>query len=266
MTNVTAVTERRKQNQYSRRPAQKNAVRSRLRRSAAFRISDSMEQGLIGKCVVPQLVNNFLAFYVAQRFTTAFTTLRHLTLSLARSIRSAPTHTTCIYIFHRLWHFKGPIQVWGLVSIFQYAVFIYFLPRGIISPLSAVNILPATIHIWRSVQQTRHAVVTETHSSFVQNTSQVIVTHHLRQHEELLVKVTSRCAVADLSIIGKARSAYITSSPLVTAKRLTVFQFNNCPTKCDLFSLLHFCRQLYMFRVLTPIIRSWYSCNYSFWY
>jgi len=31
--------------------------------------------------------------------------------------------------------------------------------------------------------------------------------------------------------------------------------------RCDLFSLLHFCRELYMFRVLTPIIRSWYSCN-----
>jgi len=43
-------------------------------------------------------------------------------------------------------------------------------------------------------------------------------------------------------------------------------EFNNCPTRCDLFSLLHFCRQLYMFQVLTPIIRSWYSCNYSFWY
>jgi len=42
--------------------------------------------------------------------------------------------------------------------------------------------------------------------------------------------------------------------------------FSNCPTRCDLFSLLHFCRQLYMFRVLTPVIRSWYSCNYSFWY
>jgi len=36
------------------------------------------------------------------------------------------------------------------------------------------------------------------------------------------------------------------------------------PTRCDLFSLLHFHRQLYMYRVLTPIIRSWYSCNYSF--
>ena len=37
-------------------------------------------------------------------------------------------------------------------------------------------------------------------------------------------------------------------------------EFNNCPTGC-------FYRQLYMFRVLTPIIRSWYSCNYSlYWY
>jgi len=42
--------------------------------------------------------------------------------------------------------------------------------------------------------------------------------------------------------------------------------FNDCPTRCDLFSLLHFCRQLYIFRVLTPIIRSSYNCNYSFWY
>jgi len=33
-------------------------------------------------------------------------------------------------------------------------------------------------------------------------------------------------------------------------------KFNICPTRCDLFNLLHFCRQLYMFRVLTPIFRS----------
>jgi len=32
------------------------------------------------------------------------------------------------------------------------------------------------------------------------------------------------------------------------------------------FSLLYFCRHLYMFRVLTPIIRSPYNCNYSFWH
>jgi len=32
------------------------------------------------------------------------------------------------------------------------------------------------------------------------------------------------------------------------------------------FSLLYLCRQLYMFRVLTPIIRSSYNCNYSFWH
>jgi len=34
----------------------------------------------------------------------------------------------------------------------------------------------------------------------------------------------------------------------------------------SVFSLLYFCRQLYRFQVLTPIVRSWYSCNYSFWY
>jgi hypothetical protein len=33
-----------------------------------------------------------------------------------------------------------------------------------------------------------------------------------------------------------------------------------------LFSLLYFCTQLYIFRVLTPIIRSSYNCNYNFWY
>jgi len=43
-------------------------------------------------------------------------------------------------------------------------------------------------------------------------------------------------------------------------------KFNNCPTRCDLFGLLHLCRQLYMFQVLTPIIRSSYNCNYSCWY
>ena len=48
--------------------------------------------------------------------------------------------------------------------------------------------------------------------------------------------------------------------------RASWIEFNNCPTRSDLFSLLHFCRQLYMFQVLTPIIRSSYNCNYSFWY
>jgi len=48
--------------------------------------------------------------------------------------------------------------------------------------------------------------------------------------------------------------------------RASWIELNNCSTRCDLFGLLHFCRQLYMFRVLTAIISSWYSCNYSFWY
>ena len=47
---------------------------------------------------------------------------------------------------------------------------------------------------------------------------------------------------------------------------LILIEFNNCPTRCNLFSLLYFCRQLYMFRGLTPIIRSSYNFNYSFCY
>jgi len=49
------------------------------------------------------------------------------------------------------------------------------------------------------------------------------------------------------------------------AKEELESEFNNCPTRCDLLSLLRFCRQLYVFLVLTPIIRNLYSCNYSFW-
>jgi len=53
---------------------------------------------------------------------------------------------------------------------------------------------------------------------------------------------------------------------LNTWVRASWIECNNCPTRGDLFSLLHFCRQLYMFQVLTPIVRSSYNCNYSFWY
>jgi len=48
---------------------------------------------------------------------------------------------------------------------------------------------------------------------------------------------------------------------LYTWDHASWIEFNNCPTRCNLFSLLHFCRQLYMFRVLTSIIRSSYNCN-----
>jgi hypothetical protein len=37
-----------------------------------------------------QLVRKFLAFYGAQRFITAFTIARHLSLFLARSIQTTP--------------------------------------------------------------------------------------------------------------------------------------------------------------------------------
>jgi len=72
-----------------------------------------------------------------------------------------------------------------------------------------------------------------------------------------------RTGVKLLIIPGKWK--YITI--FYTWVRASWIEFNNCfPTRRDLFSLLHFCRQLYMFRMLTPIIKSWYSCNYSFWY
>jgi len=58
---------------------------------------------------------------------------------------------------------------------------------------------------------------------------------------------------------------YCVSCPQVKFSQ-NIREFNNCPTRYDLFSLLHFCMHLYMIRVLTPTIRSWYSCNYSFWY
>ena len=53
---------------------------------------------------------------------------------------------------------------------------------------------------------------------------------------------------------------------IYTWVRASWIEFNNCQTRCDLLSLLYICRQLYMFRVLKPIIRSSYNCNYSFWY
>ena len=69
----------------------------------------------------------------------------------------------------------------------------------------------------------------------------------------------------------RASSCYfpiITYRPLhfILPSNTCYHKFNNCQTKCNLFSSLYFCRQLYMFRMLTPIIRSLYNCNYSFWY
>jgi len=69
-------------------------------------------------------------------------------------------------------------------------------------------------------------------------------------------------------LIAVYNEKYIThmNAFLYTWVRVSWIEFNNCQTRCDLFSLLHLCRQLYMFRVLTPIIRTLYNYNYSFWY
>jgi len=59
---------------------------------------------------------------------------------------------------------------------------------------------------------------------------------------------------------GRFSVFYINGSVHCESNLVTVQQ------DATVFSLLYFCRQLYMFLVLTPIIRSWYSCNYSFWH
>jgi len=60
------------------------------------------------------------------------------------------------------------------------------------------------------------------------------------------------------------RHIWITERFLQVVKYCTLF--NNYSTRSDCIQLLHFCMQLYIFRVLTPIISSSYSCNYSFWH
>ena len=49
---------------------------------------------LLEKLTVPQLVKKFPAFYGNQRFITAFTNVRHLSLFLTSSIQSTPSHPT----------------------------------------------------------------------------------------------------------------------------------------------------------------------------
>ena len=77
--------------------------------------------------------------------------------------------------------------------------------------------------------------------------------------------------ILQAALVPKTRVSVIYSevtllSILYTWVRASWIEFNNCPTRCDLFSLLYFCRQLYMFRVLTPIIRGLYNRNYIFSY
>ena len=60
-----------------------------------------LSEGLTG----PQLVKKFPAFYITQRFNTAFTSTHHLFLSWTRSTQSMPPHPTywksvLILLFH----------------------------------------------------------------------------------------------------------------------------------------------------------------------
>ena len=69
------------------------------------------------------------------------------------------------------------------------------------------------------------------------------------------------CYQAVPSFLPDVHIIQVTDRCLKYMSNLTIFQQDE-----TVFILLHFGKQLYMFRVLTPIIRSWYSCNYSFWY
>ena len=123
--------------------------------------------------------------------------------------------------------------------------------------------------IWRMRIECRIPKATNTHSEYV-----ILIAFPLQQW---LHKRSSKLRYTYIACIVSNREAQcLLRGTICTFTRNTGFlytwvraswiEFNNCPTRCDLFSLLHFCRQLYMFRVLTPIIRSSYNCNYSFWY
>jgi hypothetical protein len=51
-------------------------------------------RALLEKLTGFQLLKKFHAFYGTRRFITAFTSARHLSLSLAKSIQSIPPHPT----------------------------------------------------------------------------------------------------------------------------------------------------------------------------
>ena len=49
--------------------------------------------------------------------------------------------------------------------------------------------------------------------------------------------------------VKSGRRVTLTPHPLLVpwSRKRRAVKLNNCPTKCDLFSLLHFCRQIYMY-------------------
>jgi len=70
----------------------------------------------------------------------------------------------------------------------------------------------------------------------------------------------SRKSGCYLRLIQRTVLFYIHGSVYRESNLITVQQ------DATVFSFLYFCRQFCMSRVLTPIIRSSYNCNYSFWY
>jgi len=90
-------------------------------------------------------------------------------------------------------------------------------------------------------------------------------------HIVVLTEIYCRFAIIDYTTYSFLSLKYVyifLADPVYTRTWVCAswIKFNSFPTRCNLFSLLHFCRQLYVFRALTPIIRSSYNCKYSLWY
>jgi hypothetical protein len=71
-----------------------SAVASSTKRRFFPSVQVMASRVLFKKRTSPQLIKKFLLFYGTRRFITAFTRVRHLSLSWARSVQSTPLHTT----------------------------------------------------------------------------------------------------------------------------------------------------------------------------
>jgi len=146
------------------------------------------------------------------------------------------------------------------INKFQLIVWILLLLMILSLPL-CIYWLPDLCSTEREAKHAKHTL----NALYITSTTIIrhnVVVHRHRKHEGIL-SWTHDLTTQRLVPICEKRNLYFF---LYKCVRESWIEFNNFPTRCNLFSLLHFCRQLYMFLVLTPIIRSSYNCNYSFWY
>jgi len=69
------------------------------------------------------------------------------------------------------------------------------------------------------------------------------------------------CRYSVGNVLEKTKTFYVHGSAHRESMSIIVQQH------ATIYSLLYFCKLLYLFRVVTPpIIRSTYNCNYSIWH